>query len=459
MLPQWTVLVYSPRRGHLLRSLEAVLRSEFNIASQFCHTGVELEKSLSATGHRVALFCCEEIPPLTRALLSRGEVEIPVLFATAETSINSPAIAALPDFVRDIVVAPFRPAELAWKLNRLFSQQQPPQGRACPRHPHETFLRNQLVGKAPPFTAALNKLFIVADSEATVLLSGETGVGKELCARLLHYDSQRSGKPMVSVNCGSLPNALFENELFGHVKGAFTDARNSQTGLVKEARGGTLFLDEIEALSPPAQSALLRLLEAKTYRPLGQSKEISADIRIVAASNVQLSDRVAQGLFRADLYYRFNIVVEIPPLRKRAADLPLLATHFIRKFCKAHHKPQKSLSKPALAKLTNYDWPGNVRELENVIQEAILLTHAAELSADHLRIHQKSTNRSLSHLPFNQAKKKVLERFEKDYLKRLLQVTCGNISEAARQAQKDRSDLGKLIRKHDIDPAAFGGQL
>lgn len=252
-------------------------------------------------------------------------------------------------------------------------------------------LRNQmrerfLIGQDPAFVKVMKQIELVAQSESTVLIQGETGVGKELCARAIHYNSPRASFPFVPVECGSIPVHLMENELFGHQKGAFTDARESQKGLVAEAENGTLLLDEIDSLSLEAQSKLLRLLENRTYRPIGKTSPLEANIRIITATNQNLYSKVKQGQFRKDLFFRLGVVIQIPPLRDRTSDIPILAETFLTRHCE-RAETEKRLSKTAMNKLMQYEWPGNVRELDNVIQQAILLSTRSIISAEDIYIH------------------------------------------------------------------------
>ncbi len=320
-----------------------------------------------------------------------------------------------------------------------------------------SFLRkpglNGFIGKDPEFLNVLSKLPILAKTDTTILITGETGVGKELAARGLHYLSQRASKPFIPVNCGALPSTLVENELFGHQRGAFTDARTNKKGLLAEAEGGTLFLDEMEALSLESQSVLLRLLQQKTYRPLGSNQNLRANIRIIGATNVNLKQQARKGQFRSDLFYRFAISVEIPPLRERKTDIPLLADHYLEKYCREFNMTPKWLSADARAKLMWYDWPGNVRELENTIQEAILFSQGEKITSDDICLDSTATD--VSGLSFVEAKRRMVEEFEKNYLIQLLIRCHGNISKAAKCARKDRADLSRLIRKHNIDATAF----
>lgn len=319
--------------------------------------------------------------------------------------------------------------------------------------------QSKLVGAAPAFLTSIAQLPAVARSDAAVLIAGETGTGKELVSRAIHYMSDRSPAPFVAVNCGALPDTLLEDELFGHARGAFTDAHHKRHGLVAEAEKGTLLLDEVDTLSGKAQIALLRMLQDKKYRPVGASSEEQADIRILAATNAQLDELVRKGTFRADLYYRLCVfTIHLPPLRERTDDIPQLAAHFIRKHARNAAAPL-TLGQEALQTLLAYEWPGNVRELENAIIRAIHVSDGHEpVQVSDLGLPLPSgTSRApeVKARSFRALKQQAIEAFERAYLTQLMCDYQGNVSQAARAAGKERRDLGKLLKKCQIDPRTF----
>lgn len=327
--------------------------------------------------------------------------------------------------------------------------------------PH-TQLSHCLIGEAEVFRTMLTTLEKVAGFDVPVLISGETGSGKEMAARAIHYLSDRRDQPFVPVNCGALPDHLVENELFGHRRGAYTDAREHHDGVIAQAEGGTLFLDEIDTLSAKAQVSLLRFLQDGSYRPLGASSPITAHVRILAATNTDLAISMENGQFRADLCYRLNVMaLHIPPLRQRTGDAQLLARHFIRETARQYGLPEKPLHPDTLDWLAHQPWPGNVRELENCIQRALLLSEGPTLlirSAAHdeeRRIQPDRRRGRPATLNFNQAKQKALHEFERDHLHQLMRLSAGNVSQAARMAGKERRSLGKLLKMHGIEPARF----
>ena len=325
---------------------------------------------------------------------------------------------------------------------------------------------NGLIGESGVFQHMLAAINKIAGFDATVLISGETGSGKELAARAIHYQGKRADKPFIPVNCGALPDHLIENELFGQCKGAYTDAREAQNGLIAQAEGGTLFLDEVDALSPKAQVSLLRFLQDGNYRPLGSSRLLSADVRILAASNDDLRELVAQGRFRADLHYRLNVMeLVVPPLRVRDGDVLLLARHFINEAACRYNMAALELHPDTHAWLARQAWPGNVRELQNRIQREFLMCDGPDLLIrdpvpDSERRQKADRRQSLldeqiGTLNFNEAKQATLQAFERSHLIRLMRESAGNVSHAARLAGKERRALGKLLKKYCIEPAVF----
>jgi DNA-binding NtrC family response regulator len=311
------------------------------------------------------------------------------------------------------------------------------------------FAQLNLLGASPVFREVLQIIERFATTDATVLVQGETGTGKELAARALHYLSRRREMPFIPVNCGGLPDSLLESEFFGHERGAFTDAKRASRGLVAQAEGGTLFLDEVEAMTPRAQVVLLRFLQDHKYRPVGGLQVSSSDVRIVASSNVDLEELVHRGQFRRDLLFRLSILsVTMPPLRQRGHDVVLLADHFLDRFAVQYRRSSKRLCAETIGWLLAHDWPGNIRELENLMLRGFLLADDATIRIG------AAANDARDDQTFKSAKARAVAQFEKTYLSRLLAATCGNISLAARISRKDRSALNKLVKKHGLRVAA-----
>lgn len=317
-------------------------------------------------------------------------------------------------------------------------------------------LDEEIIGASPAHAAMVAQLKRIAATEAPALIEGETGSGKELAARVIHYGGLRSARPFVPVNCGALPETLIESELFGHERGAFTDARHARTGLVAEADGGTLFLDEVDALSSKAQVTLLRFLQDQRYRPLGTARELSTDVRVVAASNRPLAALVEEGAFRADLMYRLKILhLVLPPLRERIGDIQLLAAHFIRCFSTKYGLPAKTLSAQTLQWLCSQPWPGNIRELENWVHREFLMGGGYPAQQPQPRATMPAAATAdcddSALMRFQVAKAEAVRVFEQDYLQRALRQADGNVTRAAQMVGKERRAFGKLLKKHGIE--------
>jgi len=324
---------------------------------------------------------------------------------------------------------------------------------------------NRILGCNETVTRLRQQIENISSCDVSVLITGESGTGKELAARAIHYLSARSHQPFVPVNCGAIPDSLFENELFGHRKGAFTDASFHQDGLVKEAEGGTLFLDEVGVVPTHLQVKLLRLLQDKEYKLLGDSTTRVADIRIIAATNEDLPGLVKKGGFREDFYYRLNIVsLHIPPLRKRKEDIPVLADYFIKKYSQEYNKSVTGASPEAVELLmTNY-WRGNIRELENKIQQAVVMSTNGIILPRDIQFLQESdepgpkfqtNDNNIYKETFARAKKKMIHSFEREYLSQLLAQSNGDMVQAAARAGKSRTALWNLMAKHRLHPSQF----
>jgi two-component system, NtrC family, response regulator GlrR len=353
--------------------------------------------------------------------------------------------------VRDFVTPPITPTTVLPRIWQILKSSH--RAKSLTETLTEELGMRQLVGASPAFLTEINKIPLIAKCNANILISGETGTGKEMCARAIHYLSPRAPKAMIPINCGATPVELLENELFGHERGAFTGAFNSQPGLIQEADGGTLFLDEIDCLPPPAQVKLLRFIQDKEYRPLGSTKIRKADVRIISATNSILQDRVREGKFRADLFFRLNIIpLRLPSLRERPDDIPLLADHFLDKFAAEFDRTVVSLSPRAMRSLINHDWPGNVRELEYTIERAIALSDQPVIDSVDVGPDPEIDSAEES---FQAAKAKVVRDFEKTYIQSLLTIHSGNITRAAEVAGKNRRAFWQLIRKHGIDASQF----
>ena len=310
--------------------------------------------------------------------------------------------------------------------------------------------RAGIVTRSPKMEDLLRQAKLVADSDASVLVFGESGTGKELLARAIHRASRRADGPFVAVNCGAIPGELLESELFGHARGAFTGAVQAHKGLFQTADGGTLFLDEIGDMPLPLQVKLLRVLQEGEVRPVGSTQSIPVDVRVISATHRDLEAQRAAGLFREDLYYRLNVVsLRLPPLAERREDIPVLATHFLRKLAERYRKPLPTLAPDAMALLIAAPWPGNVRQLLNLLEQAIALTATVVIPAS---IVQNALQEDAAALvPFEEARKS----FEREYLVRLLKITGGNVTQAAQMAKRNRTEFYKLLQRHRLEPSMF----
>jgi len=308
-----------------------------------------------------------------------------------------------------------------------------------------------LIGRSRAFGIAQALIGKIAAFDAPVLIEGETGTGKELAARAIHYGGVRAARPFVPVNCGAIPDSLIESELFGHRRGAFTDAREDKPGLVELARGGTLFLDEVDALTPKAQVTLLRFLQDQQFRPLGGRRDEQADVRVIAASNRSLERQVEAEAFRLDLLYRLKLLnLALPPLRERHGDIALLAQHFVAKAAARYGKRELPIEPATLAWFERYPWPGNIRELENLVSRSFLLAEGDVISEPAPPLLHRVERVEAPLLNYRQAKIRAVAEFESVFLSRLFDQANGNVSAAARLSGTERRHLGRLLKKYGI---------
>lgn len=406
------------------------------------------------------LFRPARTTPVRKALYSLREkwLEAPILglLCSSHEALFKKYDDLLSD-MDDFFSCPFKDLEVATRVRRLLHGKP---GAAVPFQQEplikEGYHFGGLIGESRRFRRILEKVPVLAQSDAIVLISGETGTGKDMFARAIHYQSARHGKPFIPVNCGALPDHLCENELFGHAKGAFTDASSVEKGLIAEAEGGTLFLDEIDTLSASAQTKLLRFLQDREYRPLGSSKGVIADVRIIAATNSDLRQQVRAKQFREDLFYRLNVLsLSIPPLRDNIEDIPLLADHFLARYAAQHGRGWCHLSSDAMQKLISYPWPGNVRELEGVLQRAVILCSSSILHPNDIDIPVGDQSETGETGPLRQAKMRTIGQFERAYLIHLLSAHKGNVTHAAKAAGKERRTLQRLLHKYGLERQAF----
>jgi DNA-binding NtrC family response regulator len=369
-----------------------------------------------------------------------------------------PAIAgphgqALAAACQDFLLWPRGEEELGVRLARLSQQAPAEPADARRRLIDDTFATIHLVGRSPNFVAAVDRARRFAATQATVLIEGASGTGKELVARAIHYWGARRGRAFVPINCGALPDSLVEDELFGHEPGAFTDARRARRGVVDQAHGGTLFLDEVEALSPKGQVALLRFLQDQEFRPLGSQQPRQGDVRVIAATNAPLATLVAGGRFREDLRYRLDVLsVALPALVERLDDLEPLCTRILHRLRSRYGGPPRTLAPGVIDRLKQHAWPGNVRELENVLHRAVVTSESPVLSLDGQRARDTAADNA--DVSYREARARVIAGFEREYLTWLMARAKGNVSRAARLIGKERRSLGKLLKKHGLGRAS-----
>ncbi len=371
----------------------------------------------------------------------------PVIIITAFGTVES-AIKAMKMGAYDYITKPFQMDELLLTLRKALETRQLRKEVIRLRKEVESrYQFHQIIGKSPPMQKIYDLIERISDTSSNVLITGESGTGKELVAKAIHYSGIRKEGPFIAVNCAAIPEALLESELFGYKKGAFTDAKSDKKGLLFEAHEGTLFLDEITEMPVSLQAKLLRVIETREVRPLGDTNSYAVDIRIISSSNRDIPSLIELGKFREDLYYRLKVIdIEMPPLRERKEDIPLLIQSFISRFNQELKKNVSGVSEEALKLLLNYSWPGNVRELENVIQRAITLSRHEEILPEDLppTLLQKEEE-----IIFKNAleKKFTLDQLEREYIKRVLIETGGNKSKAAEILGLDRKTLYRKLQE------------
>ncbi len=383
--------------------------------------------------------------------------DLPVLLLTAYPTVEA-AVEAMKLGAFDFLKKPVDVGQLLLALERALQWRR--RSRGDLGEDEDEF--ELIPGASPAMQEIHRQTRLVADTMATVLITGESGTGKELVARSLHLHSHRRRAAWVVVNCAALPENLIESELFGHVRGAFSGAMKDKKGLVAEAEGGTLFLDEIGDLSPGLQAKLLRLLQENEYRPVGGNQVLKTDVRFLAATNQDLDQKVAEGGFREDLFYRLNVIrLEIPPLRKRPEDIPVLARFFLQKYSRIYGIRNLEIGPRTMAILQGRPWPGNVRELENVIKRAVILCRGLSIKsqdlfpAEGVMSTMTEAEEVIWQKPFKEAKEQVVEEFMHRYVQKLLARHQGNVSKAAEASGIKRQYLHKIMKQSGIKAASF----
>jgi two-component system response regulator HydG len=440
------------------KSMGDMLATDFRlrgIDSQWCANAEEATRALRQRDYDVVLTdvnmpgasglqLCDQI--------TRDYPEIPVIVMTAFGSMET-AVSSIRAGAYDFVTKPVEMELLALTINRAVKQRrlQSQVRRLSERVAPQRF--GDLIGESPAMLELYDQLQRISDSETSILLTGESGTGKELVARTIHQKSRRRARPFVAINCGALPEALLESELFGHVKGAFTDARADRKGLFQEADGGTLLLDEIGEMPMTMQVKLLRALEENTIRPVGGNKEVKVNVRLLSATNRDLATAIEEDRFREDLFYRINVIqLELPPLRSRSTDTLRIGNHFVKQFAARANKEVTGISEPAAERLLNYSWPGNIRELRNVIERAVALTRHDQIVVEDLaeKIRNYQSRQFLVD-GTDPAELLPMEVIERRYVLHVLESVAGNKSTAAKILGFDRKTLYRKLKQYGVD--------
>jgi DNA-binding NtrC family response regulator len=450
MKSHWEILVVDDEEV-MCESLAAWLREDGYLVDTAASGRLALEK---ARQKDYAIYFIDLKMPggldgiETMMEIRRRRPEASVIIITAYATVDT-AITAMKEGAQEYIVKPCSPAEISLLVGRIIKVKNLQRENAILRKKLTRQYRFQdIISKSARMRDILQLCSEVAGLRSTVLIQGESGTGKELIARAIHNSGDRAGKPFIGVSCAALAETLLESELFGHEKGAFTGAGLQKKGKFELADGGTIFLDEIGDISPKLQVDLLRVLQERSFYRVGGSEEVRVDVRVVAATHVDLQQAVQDGKFRDDLYYRLNVIeIHLPPLRERREDIPLLAQHFLERLTHELGKDIAGISESALRILLDYDWPGNVRELENAIERGIVTCKNQELTDEHLAFlsHSGNGNRRCS-IPVNM----TLQEMEKQLIAVTLQRTAHNVKEAAAVLGIDRSTLYEKIKKYEI---------
>ena len=379
---------------------------------------------------------------------------LPIIILTAHGSIES-AVEAMGKGAYSYITKPFNNEDLLLHIKKALEKQQ--LTKEIER------LRNQLdesqdfkriIGNDKRMKEILEKVSKIAKTDCTVAIYGESGTGKELIARAIHHKSNRTKGPFITLNCGAIPEGLFENEFFGHIRGAFPGAYESKEGLFVQGDGGTIFLDGIGNTSLALQVKLLRVLQEREVKPIGGTKSVKVNVRVIVASNTDIQKAVNEGKFREDLFYRIHVVpIYIPPLRERKDDIPLLATYFMTGFSKLLKKDIKGFTPAAIQRMMLYDWPGNIRELQSKVEHAVVMANKDIIATEDLFTSANTLKNNFN--SYRDAK----ERFECEYLENLLRINKGNITNASKTAKRYRADIYKLIKKYNINPENYKNDL
>lgn len=445
----------------MLRLLKRSLQPEFPCEVITARNGVEALALLDAESFDVVLADVRMPGMDGMEFLNQVKTKyswLTVVLMTAYGSIDL-AVQAIKQGAYDFITKPFEHENLVRLLSNalersrlvrenLMLQRRIPKGEGF----------REIIGRSPKLERIFQTIQLIAKTAVTVLITGESGTGKDLIARAIHAMSDRADYPFIAVNCPNLPEAILESELFGHRKGSFTDATTDKTGLFLEAEGGTIYLDEIGDIPPTLQTKLLRVLQEKEIRPVGQNRSLKVNVRIIASTNQDLVAKIREGSFREDLFYRLNVMsIHMPPLRERPEDIPLLINYFLDKYTTEFKKPPKTVSPKLMQSFMRYPWRGNVRELENVVSRAVILCPREVIEPYDLDWPDSAEKdclvaRDISGLPYREAKAAVLKRFHDEFLTEVLERNQWNITRAARACGLERQALQQVMKRYHIRP-------
>ena len=441
----------------LKRSLEPDLGCQVDTAS----SGEAALEMLRATDYDLVLADIKMpgisgLEVLEQVKADRGE-EVTVVMMTAYGHIEM-AVEAMKRGAYDFVTKPFDHDALVMRLEKAFERSRLLKENLRLQHEcHSTEMFQELVGKSPMMQRVYETIQMVAKNELTVLITGESGTGKDLAARAVHALSDRSKRPFIAVNCPTVPEQILESELFGYKKGAFTHATRDKKGLFQEAHTGTIFLDEIGDITPTIQTKLLRVLQEKEIKSLGDARPIHVDVRIIASTNQPLAEKIKSGEFREDFFYRLNVLpIQLPPLRERPEDIPLIANHLLEKHCTKLDKPLKRFSTELMDIFIGRRWEGNVRQMENLIMQGILFSATDEITPKDAGIGRKPASGAIAEispsldLPYKAAKENNLSAFNAAYIGHMLTLSQGNVTQAAKACGLERQALQQIMRRYGI---------
>jgi len=376
--------------------------------------------------------------------------DMPVIIMTAHSSIET-AVDAMQKGAFNYVMKPFNSQDLLLQLDRALEKfRLASEVKRLREFSERRFGIPGIIAESPAMRSIIDQVRRIAPIDSTVFIHGESGTGKELIAKTVHLASPRRDEAFIAINCAAIPEALLESELFGYEKGAFTGAHRKTRGIFERAHKGSVFLDEIGDMPLSLQAKLLRVLQERQFYPVGSETSVEVDVRVIVATNKNLEDEIKNGTFREDLFYRIHVVpIHLPPLRERKEDIPPLAFHFLSETSEKMGKKVLRLSPGAFQKLMDYEWPGNIRELSNTIEYAVAMCETETITDD--LVLKKTAASETAIMPLKEAR----EKFDRDYITRLLQATRGNVSEAARLAGKYRADFYLLLKKYQIQPDMF----